>query len=224
MNRASREPIVDVQQTSCCVVGGGPGGMMLALLLARAGVAGDSARSPPDLRARFPRRHHPPRHPGNPRRDRPGRPPAPAARTSRCTAPPFRPRRAGHALRLAPPAEDALPLHPVDAAAGLPRLPRRGGRNIRRFAWSWARTCSGWSRKMASCAACATGPPTAGTRSGHRSRSAPTAASRACGSCRLTAIQPRRPLSCSGSACRGFGRSAGDRDRLAAVRQRASCS
>ena len=66
----------------CCVVGGGPAGVVLAFLLARQGVPRHAAGSPPRLRPRLPRRHHPPLHPRGARPARPGRPPARSCRTA----------------------------------------------------------------------------------------------------------------------------------------------
>ena len=65
---AQAEDVRDVHNTTCSIVGGGPAGMMLSLLLARRGVSVTLLGSPPRLRPRLPRRHHPPLDAGSPGR------------------------------------------------------------------------------------------------------------------------------------------------------------
>ena len=126
----------ETMHVRCCIAGGGPAGMMLGFLLARAGVdvvvlekhadflrdfRGDTIH-PSTLEVmhelglldEFLKRPH--------------------QEARQLTG--VRRRRAGHRRRLLPPA-DALPLHRLHAAVGLPELPRRA-----RPAVSRRSTCS----------------------------------------------------------------------------------
>ena len=165
----------------------------------------DAAGSASHVRARLPRRHHPPGHPGNPGRDRPGRPAARAAARQdvRPDAPGANRGRPG--LRLPPSAEDTLPVHHVDAAADLPGVPRRGGPEISflsaghggqraapgRAGRRGARRALPGSRRLAR---------SAGDAHGRRRR--PVLARAEAGRASSRSRPPRR-WSCSGSACRG---------------------
>ena len=112
-------------QASCCIAGGGPAGMMLGLLLARAGVDVRRPREARRLPARLPRRHDPPVDArGDARARAPRRVPASCPHQEAPQLTGVVRRRGGPDRRLLPPA-DALPVHRLHAAVGLPRLPRR---------------------------------------------------------------------------------------------------
>ena len=209
-------PAGEIALVRCCVVGGGPAGMMLGFLLARAGVDVVVLEKHADFLRDF---RGDTIHPSTLEviaRARPARR-LPAAAPPGGAAAEGGGRRTAIRRRLQPPA-DALQVHRPDAAVGFPRLPRRTGQAL-----------SGLSPADAGRG----GRPGGGGRA-RRGRpgddaerpargpgatwwSAPTAATRPCGSCRVA----RRAISACRWTCCGSG-SRGSADDPAAARPRSN--